>query len=289
MPSHRRKSTTTADRTMGIPFYKLHGLGNHFVLIWEPDVPDRDWSSLARRISRHHFGVGSDGLLVVSPSENADVRMRYYDPEGMEDMCGNGLRCVARWADLRQVATADMRVATMAGLRRCTVLEDGRVRAEMGEPILETEKLPAIAPNDRLVDYPVSVNGREYPITGVSFGTTHAVIIGHDRQTPHWADDSAAIERHQTFPEQTTVDWVEVVSRDRILMRPWERRLGETLACGTGACSAVVATALQDLTDRRVLVEMKGGSLLVEWREDNQVIATGNAVFVYEGTYLDER
>jgi diaminopimelate epimerase len=182
-----------------------------------------------------------------------------------------------------------MRVATIAGLRRCTILEEDRVRAEMGEPIFGTEKLPAIAPVEQLVDYPITVNGREYPITGVSFGTTHAVIIGHDREGPHWTEDSAAIETHEMFPDKTTVDWVEVVSRDRILMRPWERRLGETLACGTGACASAVAAALHDLTDRRVLVEMKGGSLLVEWRGDNQVIATGNAVFVYQGTYYGER
>ncbi len=274
---------------MEVPFTKLHGLGNHFVLVWEPEVGNPDWSDLALRICRHHFAVGADGLLVVSSSRDADVRMRYFDPDGTEDMCGNGLRCVAKWAWARQIAPADMRVATIAGLRRCTVLEDGRVRAEMGEPIFETGKLPAIAPTERLLDYPLTVNGREYAVTGVSFGTTHAVIVGHDRESPHWAEDSAAIERHEMFPEQTTVDWVEVVSRDHILMRPWERRLGETLACGTGACSSVVAAALHDLTDRRVTVEMKGGSLLVEWRDDNQVIATGDAQIVYHGTYYGER
>jgi diaminopimelate epimerase len=274
---------------MKLPFTKLHGLGNHFALVWEPAAGVEDWRELAIRICRHHVAVGADGLLVASPSEAADVHMRYYDPDGSEDMCGNGLRCVAKWAYLRGIAPADMVVSTIAGPRRCTVLEDGRVRAEMGEPILETERLPALAPVDRLIDYPVAVNGREYPITGVSFGTTHAVIIGHGREGPHWAEDSAAIETHDMFPDKTTVDWVEVVSRDHLLMRPWERRLGETLACGTGACSSAVATAMHDLTERRVLVEMQGGSLLVEWRDDNQVIATGGAAVIYEGEYYGER
>jgi diaminopimelate epimerase len=274
---------------MELPFTKLHGLGNHFALIWEPDAADQDWAALAVPICRHHFGVGADGLLVVSPGETADVRMRYYDPDGSEDMCGNGLRCVAKWSYLRNVASADMVVQTIAGLRRCTILDNGEVRAEMGEPIFETARLPAVAPTDRLLDYPITVNGRDYPITGVSFGTTHAVIIGHGRAGPHWAEDSAAIEVHEMFPDRTTVDWVEVVSRGHVLMRPWERRLGETLACGTGACASAVATALHDLTDRRVLVEMKGGSLLAEWREDNQVIATGDAAMVYEGKYYGER
>jgi diaminopimelate epimerase len=126
-------------------------------------------------------------------------------------------------------------------------------------------------------------------VTGVSFGTTHIVTIGQGREGPHWDADSAALEVHPMFPDKTTVDWVEVVSRDRILMRPWERRLGETLACGTGACASAVATALHGLTDRRVLVEMKGGELLVEWGEDNRVIATGAAQIVYEGTYYEAR
>ena len=272
-----------------VPFTKLQGLGNHFALIHEDAVGPRDWSGLAPHICEHHFGAGADGLLVASSSTKADVRMRYYDPDGSEDMCGNGLRCVVRWSHAAGVAPRGMLVETLAGLRDCEVLADGKVRAEMGEPIFETDLLPAIADADRLVDYPVTVNGRAYPVTGLSFGTTHAVIIGHDRNHEHWDADSAAIEVHPIFPERTTVDWVEVVSRDHILMRPWERRLGETLACGTGACSSAVATALHGLTGRVVRVEMKGGELLVEWRDDNQVIATGGAEIVYEGTYIDAR
>ncbi len=218
-----------------VPFTKLQGLGNNFVLIHEAATGPLDWPGLAPRICAHHFGVGADGLLVASPSENADVRMRYFDPDGSEDMCGNGLRCVVRWSHATGVAPHQMIVETIAGLRRCEVLEGGTVRAEMGEPILKTDLLPAIADPDRLFDHPVTVNGRTYPVTGLSFGTTHAVIIGHDRGHEHWDEDSAALEVHEMFPARTTVDWVEVVSRDHILMRPWERRLGETLACGTGA------------------------------------------------------
>jgi diaminopimelate epimerase len=274
---------------MQIPFTKLQALGNHFALVHEPAAPAFDPSALAISICRHHFGVGADGLLVVSPSDAADVRMGYFDPDGSEDMCGNGLRCVARLAFERGLAPREMKVETLSGIRECAVLDGGEVRAEMGEPIFETERLPGIAPADRLLDYPVEVNGRTYPVTGVSFGTTHAVIIGHGREGPHWAEDSAALEAHPMFPDKTTVDWVEIVSRDHILMRPWERRLGETLACGTGACSSAVATALHDLTDRRVLVEMRGGKLLVEWRDDNRAIATGAAKIVYEGTYYEAR
>ncbi|MGQ9731018.1 MAG: diaminopimelate epimerase [Candidatus Zipacnadales bacterium] len=270
---------------MDIPFTKLQGLGNHFALVYEPDVLDIDPPSLAISLCRHHFAVGADGLLVVSPSRLADIRMRYFDPDGTEDMCGNGLRCVARWAHQVGLVPSRMIVETLAGLRRCEVLESGMIRAEMGEPILETAALPALAPAERLIDYPIEVNGRVYAVTGVSFGTTHAIIIGHDRFHIHWEEDSAALERHPLFPERTTVDWVEVVSRDHILMRPWERHLGETLACATGACSSVVASVLHDLTDRRVLVEMQGGTLEVEWLPDNNVIVTGAADTVYTGVY----
>jgi len=275
--------------TCVLPFTKVQGLGNHFVLVWEPQVGTLDWGRLASEVCRHHFAVGADGLLVVSPSTVAHLRMRYHDPDGSEDMCGNGLRCVAKWASLRGYAPAEMVVEALSGLRRCVVLGTGEVCTEMGEPSLKTSRLPAIAPVDHLLDYPVEVNGRTYSITGVSFGTTHAVVIGQDRNGPHWAEDSAALEVHRVFPDKTTVDWVEVVARDHILMRAWERRLGETLACGTGACASTVATVLRGLTDRRVRVEMEGGSLLVEWREDNLVTATGDADIVYEGTYRPER
>ena len=268
-----------------LPFTKVQGLGNHFVLVWEPAAGLRDWGPVAIEVCPHHFASGADGLLVVSSSEVADVRMRYFDPDGTEDMCGNGLRCVARWSHVCGRAPAQMTVETLAGARRCEVLESGEVRAEMGEPILVTSRLPAVAPVDQLFDYPVAVHGRTYPITGISFGTTHAVIIGQGRGGPHWAEDSAALEVHALFPDRTTIDWVEVVSREHVLMRPWERRLGETLACGTGACASAVATALHGLTERRVRVEMRGGSLLVEWRDDNQVVATGRADIVYTGTY----
>ncbi len=271
--------------TAVLPFAKVQGLGNHFVLVWEPAAGRRDWGQVAIEVCEHHFAIGADGLLVVSPSEVAEVRMTYFDPDGTEDMCGNGLRCVARWSHAFGRAPAQMTVETPAGLRRCEVLESGEVRAEMGEPILATSLLPAVAPVDRLFDYPVTVHGRMVPITGLSFGTTHAVIIGHGRGGPHWAEDSAALEAHPLFPERTTVDWVEVVSREHVLMRPWERHLGETLACGTGACASAVATALHGLTERRVRVEMPGGSLLVVWRDDNQVVAIGRADVVYTGTY----
>ncbi|MBM3473686.1 MAG: diaminopimelate epimerase [Armatimonadetes bacterium] len=274
---------------MEIPFTKLQALGNHFALVHEPSAPPFDPNVLAPSLCRHHFGVGADGLLVVSPSTVADVRMRYYDPDGSEDMCGNGLRCVARFVIARGLAPAEMRVETLSGVRECEALSATDIRAEMGEPIFETERLPAIADAARLLDYHVEVNGRTYPVTGVSFGTTHVVIIGHGRRGPHWDADSAALEVHPMFPGKTTVDWVEIVSRDHILMRPWERRLGETLACGTGACASAVATALHELTDRRVLVEMKGGKLLVEWGADNRVIATGAVQIVYEGTYYGAR
>jgi len=274
---------------MQVPFTKVQGLGNHFVLVYEPEAPVLDPGELAVSICRHHFGVGADGLLVVSPSAMADVRMRYFDPDGSEDMCGNGLRCVARFAYERGLAPAEMSVETVAGIRECQAMDATEVRADMGEPIFETDRLPAIAPVARLLDYPVEVNGRTYPITGVSFGTTHAVIIGHGREGPHWAADSAALEVHSMFPDKTTVDWVEVISRDRLLMRPWERHLGETLACGTGACASAVATALHGFTDPRVWVEMKGGRLLVEWRDDKRVIATGGARIVYTGTYYEAR
>jgi len=269
-----------------LPFTKVQGLGNHFVLVEEQQGPC-DWGALAQDISRHHLAVGADGVLVVGPSAVADLRMRYFDPDGTEDMCGNGLRCVTHYAFTRGLAPARMTVETIAGVRACEVLESGRVRTAMGHPQREPASLPAAVEGlSDLTDYPVEVLGRTFRLTCVSMGTPHAVIFADEElDDPRWPAWSEALERHPLFPARITVDWVRVLSRSRVRTRPWERHLGETLACGTGASATAVAGVLHGLTDRVVDVEMRGGTLRIEWPEGQQVGAVGEAAIVYTGAY----
>jgi len=269
-----------------LPFTKVQGLGNHFALIEERHGPC-DWSALAKDLSRDHFAVGADGVLVVGPSEIADLRMHYFDPEGTDDMCGNGLRCVALYAFRHGLTPARMTVETIAGVRACEVLDSGLIRTAMGEPRRDPASLPAAVEGLRdLTDYPLEVLGRTFLLTCISNGTPHAVILADEElDDPRWEAWSEVIERHPLFPERTTVDWVRVLSRDRVRMRPWERHLGETFACGTGAAAAAVACILHGLTDRVVDVQMKGGTLRIEWPEGQEVSAVGEAAIVYTGTY----
>ena len=257
-------------------FVKMEGIGNDFVLVDATELPEMDWPDFAIRTSDRHFGVGSDGLLVVMRSDVADIRMRMYNPDGSEDMCGNGLRCVAVYArDAGLVSKDEFTVETFDTVRSARVT--GSVaRVGMSEPRC----------NDEMIDYPLDVDGVEYRITLVDMGTPHAVIFAPAES--FWEVipcESLIIQNHPAFSEKVNVTWCCVESRDSLRIRTWERGAGPTLACGTGACAALVAACLNGLASESAKVTSPGGTLEIEWPNRGQVFMTGPAIEVYRGEW----
>lgn len=272
-----------------LAFSKLQGAGNDFVLIDARGSADLDWPDWATILCPRRLGVGADGLLVILESAHAPARMRMFNPDGTEDMCGNGLRCVARYLhDRGEIAESGATVEALSGLRKVEAVQAGSVefRVDMGPPSLDPSSLPANVDVNPAVAIPLEAAGETVAVTLVSMGTPHAVILNHTPLTDdRWREVSRAIEAHPIFPERTTATWVSVRSRGRIRARFFERAVGETLACGTGACAAVVAASLAGLTDRNVLVAMSGGRVRVEWLPDGNVIVTGPAERVFDGVW----
>lgn len=273
-------------------FEKMHGLGNDYVYVNCLEETIREPGEIARRISDRHFGIGADGLILICPSQKADFRMDIYNADGSRaEMCGNGIRCVGKYVyEHGMTKKQSLQIETLAGLRdlalhiRDDVVEN--VTVDMGYPILQSDKIPIISEHSRVIREKLQIFQTEYEITGVSMGNPHAVIY-----TKHvkWVDLSRIgpeIEYYGRFPRRTNVEFVEVIDRNTIKVRVWERGAGETLACGTGACAAVVASVLNDLTERQVTVKLKGGDLDVIWKEDDgKVYMTGPAVKVYDGEF----
>ena len=284
--------------TAKIPFTKMHGIGNDYVYVNGFDVTIDNPGPLARSISDRHFGVGSDGLVLILPSESADVRMRMFNADGTEaEMCGNAVRCVAKYAyDNGLVRGSAVRVETRSGEKIVRLLfEQGNAvgaTVDMGEPVLEPAGIPvtpdtAHAGADRLVSVPICVAGQEYSFTAVSMGNPHAVLFMKDVDTLDLPKLGPLFEHHAMFPQRTNTEFVDVTSPSSVTMRVWERGAGETMACGTGACAVVVACVLNGHTKRRVKVHLKGGNLDILWDADNNhVFMTGGATTVFEGAYL---
>lgn len=274
-----------------LPFSKMHGVGNDFVVVSEEAVGSFSLPDLARRLCRRRFAIGADGLLMVGRGGRQAVRMRMFNPDGTEDMCGNGLRCVAKWASLHGLA-ADTRFAveTIDGDKQVELLSDGMVRAELGEPRFEPGEVPVVAAKAPVVDMPVDLPHGTVRITALSTGSTHGVVfVDSLPDDERFLRDSPMIENHPLFPQRTSVLWTVVESPSRLRMRIWERGAGETLACGTGACAAAVAAQLHGLAGESVEVYSAGGMLHVEWRPGEPISLTGAAELVYEGCYpLDE-
>ncbi len=274
-------------------FTKMHGAGNDYVYLdtfteaLPPDIP-----ALAAAMSDRHTGVGADGVIVIGPSDVAEARMQIWNADGTRaEMCGNGLRCVAKYLfDRSLVAGAEFSIETDAGLKTVWVeAEQGvahRVRVSLGTPILEAAKIPALLPGRPPLNVPLNVGGRHVWVSAVSMGNPHAVVLVEE-PTDDWIFEIGPhIERHSKFPNRTNVEFVKVLSREEIALRVWERGSGETLACGTGACAAVVACTLLGQTDFRVRCQLPGGVLDVEWdRRENQIYLTGPAVEVFQGTW----
>lgn len=271
-------------------FTKMHGCGNDYVYVNGFVEKIEDKPAFVRMVSDRHFGVGGDGAIFINPSEEADFEMEMYNADGTRaEMCGNGIRCVGKYVydkgltDKTQVSIASFGKVKYLDLN----VENGAVstvRVNMGAPILTAKEVPVISSMEQSVDEPVVVNGKEYRMTCVSMGNPHAVVF-----MDHVADlDIAAVgpsfENHEVFPNRTNTEFVEVVDRNHVNMRVWERGTGETLACGTGCCATVVACVLNGLTENKVMVKVLGGEIEIEWdREENLVYMTGPAATVFEG------
>jgi len=272
-------------------FTKMHGLGNDYVFVDGAELHIDDPSALARAISDRHTGVGSDGLILMQPSDAADVRMEMYNADGSRaEMCGNGLRCVAKCAVEQGLTEGSaVRVETDSGLKlcECRVL-DGRVRSvrvDMGQPSLQASSLPSTLALDRIVNHPLPIGGHEYVITCVSMGNPHAVVFVERLDSIDLEVVGPKFEHAPEFPERINAHFASVDSPDHITMRTWERGSGITQACGTGACAVCIAGAVTERTQRSITVTLPGGDLEIEWAEDDHVYMTGPAVEVFTGDW----
>ena len=274
-------------------FTKMQGLGNDYVYVNCLKEKIADPPELARKISDRHFGVGSDGLIMINPSDKADFEMEMYNADGSRaEMCGNGIRCVAKYVyDYGLTDKTYISVETLAGIKYLDLtVENGKVslvKVDMGQPILEPEKIPVAAKGSRVVDEPILADGKEYRMTCVSMGNPHAVIfVDEDVKNLPLEKLGPSFENHTCFPKRVNTEFVRVTDRHTAEMRVWERGSGETLACGTGACAVAVACALNDLTEDAVTVHLLGGDLYIEWdREKNTVYMTGPAEAVFDGEW----
>ena len=271
-------------------FTKMHGCGNDYIYVNCLEETVEDPERTAVYVSDRHFGIGSDGLILIHPSQVADFRMAMYNADGSEGkMCGNGVRCIAKYVydygltDKKQIA-----IETLGGIKYLDLaVEDGKVvqvKVDMGAPILEPEQIPVKLGVDRCVNEPLTVGGKEYQITAVSMGNPHAVVFVENTDSLALDVIGPEFEHHEVFPDRINTEFVQVLNRNEVNMRVWERGSGETLACGTGTCATVVACVLNGLTEDEITVHLLGGDLLLCYdRERNTVWMTGPAAVVCDG------
>ncbi|MEE1027052.1 MAG: diaminopimelate epimerase [Agathobacter sp.] len=273
-------------------FTKLHGCGNDYVYVNLFEETIENPAELSIEISDRHFGIGSDGLITIGPSEVADFRMRIYNADGSEaEMCGNGIRCVAKYVyDHKLTDKTEITVESGAGIKTLKLfVEDGKVaqvRVDMGEPILTPDLIPVVADGEKVIDEEIEVCGKIWKMTCVSMGNPHAVVFVDDVDNFELEKYGPHFENHPRFPKRTNTEFVKVISRDEASMRVWERGSAETWACGTGTCATAMACILNGLTDNKVLVHLRGGDLTIEYDEEtNHVFMTGSATEVFNGEY----
>lgn len=275
-------------------FTKMQGLGNDYVYVDASAERVGDPAAAARFVSDRRFGVGADGLILIHPSKTADFRMEMYNADGSRgEMCGNGIRCCAKFVYERGgTKKTKLRAETDAGIKELDLVVEGgkvtKVRVNMGAPILERSKIPMLAEpggeRSHVVAEQLHVQDRVFPVTAVSMGNPHCVLFVEDVETFPVERVGRAIENLPMFPNRTNVEFVKVLSRTEVVQRTWERGSGETLACGTGACGVVVAGRLNHLLDAKVTVHLRGGDLAIEWEgEGAPVFKTGPAVEVFSG------
>ena len=271
-------------------FTKMQGLGNDYVYVNCFEEKIENPPAVARYVSDRHFGIGSDGLIMINPSEVADFEMEMYNADGSRgEMCGNGIRCVAKYVyDYGLTEKTKNSVETLGGIKYLDLtVEDGKVvlvKVDMGKPELKSDLIPIISENEKVIDEPIEVDGQVYHMTGVSMGNPHTVIYVDDVKNLDLEKIGPKFENHERFPKRINTEFVHCIDRNTVEMRVWERGSGETLACGTGACAVAVASILNNLTDTRVTVKLLGGDLQIEWdREKNHVFMTGPAKVVFDG------
>lgn len=273
-------------------FTKMHGTGNDYIYINGFEEKLENPSEAAVKLSDRRFGIGSDGLILILPSDVADCRMEMFNADGsIGKMCGNGIRCVAKYVYDRGLVKKDvLRVETRSGVKTLQLrVEDGKVasvRVNMGQPELDPEKIPVLFSKDRMVDEEVyTPSGNVWRVTCVSMGNPHAVIFVDDVEGLDLPAIGPEMEKHAMFPERANIEFVQVTGPHEVQMRVWERGSGETLACGTGACACAVASVLTGKTDRDVTVHLRGGDLHIFWDPDtDDVYMEGPAAFVFDGT-----
>lgn len=273
-------------------FTKVHGLGNDFIMVdASVEKIPRDLANFARLVCDRHFGVGADGLVLLWPSKVADIRMQIINSDGSEaEMCGNAIRCVSKYVYEKGIIKKEkIRVETRAGIMVPEVkAENGRVsavRVNMGKPKLDRKDIPMHGPSGKVIAENLKAGGHNFKITTVSMGNPHVVIFVKDVcEVPlsHWGP---SIENHNAFPRKTNVEFVQVLNSTGVKMRVWERGAGPTMACGTGACAAVVAAHLNGFTERVVNVYLSSGTLKIEWAAENNVYMTGPAEVVFTGDF----
>ena len=274
-------------------FAKMQGAGNDYVYVNCFEETIADPAALARQVSNRNFGIGSDGLILIMPSEVADVRMRMFNSDGSEsEMCGNGIRCVAKYAyDHGLVKKTEITAETGAGILTLQLFPNDRdrierVRVNMGRPRLTRGQIPMTGPADeQVVNVALQILDRTFRITCVSMGNPHCVIFVDDAAAFPVDKYGPVIENHALFPRRTNVEFVQVISSTEVRQRTWERGAGETLACGTGASAVAVAGVLTGRTERAILNHLSGGDLEMEWTEEGSVYMTGPAVQVFEGVF----
>ncbi len=273
-------------------FTKMHGIGNDYVYINCFEETVENPGELARAMSDRHFGVGSDGLILIKPSEKADFEMRMYNADGSEGaMCGNGIRCVAKYVyDYGLTDRTRISIDTRSGIKYLELtVEDGRMklaRVNMGSPELRADKIPIVCDKEQVIHEPIEVDGVTYYMTGVSMGNPHAVVYVDDVENFEIEKIGPLFEHHPVFPDRVNTEFCKVLDDHTVRMRVWERGAGETLACGTGACAVAVASVLNGYTAQEITVKLRGGDLQIEWdRGNNQVTMTGPAKVVFDGEW----
>ena len=272
-------------------FTKMHGAGNDYVYVNCFDERVENPEQVAIKVSNRNFGIGSDGLILILPSERADVRMRMFNADGSEsEMCGNGIRCVAKYAyDHGLIAKKEMTAETGAGILTLRLFTDSgnrveKVRVNMGAPRLNRAEIPMVSNGPApVVAEPLNILHTTFDITCVSMGNPHCVIFVDDVENLQLEKYGPLIENHEIFPRRTNVEFVRIISPTEVRQRTWERGAGETLACGTGASAVCVAGVLNGLTGKKILNHLSGGDLELEWAGDGNVYMTGPAVEVFSG------
>ncbi|NLC16805.1 MAG: diaminopimelate epimerase [Clostridiales bacterium] len=269
-------------------FTKMHGAGNDYIYVDAQKEKITNPSILAQKLSHRHFGIGGDGLVLICPSDKADFRMRMFNSDGSEaEMCGNAIRCVAKYVyDKKMTSKKSIAIETLSGIKNIDLIFDGLgnvtgAAVDMGKPIFDPKLIPVAMDGDKIINMPLEVDGQIYNVTCLSMGNPHCAVFLDDIQSLDLNRLGPKFENHKVFPKRVNTEFIKVIDRDNIELRVFERGAGETLACGTGACAAAVASFLNGYTNDEVNVSLKGGQLKIKY--GNTIIMTGNAVTVFEG------